>query len=148
MQTKSNEQSTRALDLDAVAHRSKLPELARVDPVAYARLILRRAGIAPLVCGLVAANFSASPAPAAAENTSTVRATALAQARVVVLPSSARISDGVLQQANGNRTSAGGQAGRVSDGVSVAVRPCDPAPGQRAGEPVLGACRMTIYNLP
>lgn len=60
------------------------------DPVVYARMILRRAGIAPLVPALVCAVALGTATPGSAQSATPVRATALASARATIINQTVR----------------------------------------------------------
>ncbi len=107
---------------------------------AFARLILRRAGIAPLLPMLAFALLLMLPDGAMAQATATaspIRATTIATARARILPSSVRIERGALHIADG------GQFHRIDVQPQPSTRPCDPA--APSANP---ACRMIIYDLP
>ena len=114
---------------------------------AMARYILRRAGITPLLPVLAALVIAHMPgtayaqtAPAqGASSASTspfpVRAAALATARAIILPSSARIEQGRLSLAQSG-TARAPQPQRSSRRCDAAISVTNPG------------CRMIVYDLP
>lgn len=115
---------------------------ARACPTAYARLILKRAGIAPLAIGIAAGALASS---ASAQQTSGARVTALAQARAVIVSNSVRVGR------NAEPSQAAGTAGRGATAlpadVRVSVQPCDPSQRGAASEP-RRLCQLRITNIP
>lgn len=111
---------------------------------AWARLILKRAGIAPLVPVLAALLFIALPedtnaeADAALPNSVRATATATATARATILPSSVRLEQGGVQIVD-----AGSRGRPLAPQVRPSIRPCD-----AAARPEAPACRMIVYDLP
>lgn len=74
-----------------------------IDPVAYARMILRRAGIAPLVPALVCAVALGTAQPGEAQSATPVRATALTSARATIINQTVR-SGPLADTAQADRT--------------------------------------------
>ena len=117
----------------APAPRNEPVDAAKRRDHAMARFILRRLGIAPLAPAIALAMMLIPASGPRAENTA---ARVTVTARAVILPSSARIQQGMLIVA----------ASR-SDSTPLVVRPveraCGPVP-----EPTTAPCRMIVYDLP
>lgn len=76
---------------DAARPPSLLPRLATRDPHGLARLILRRAGITPLLPGALIAALVVPPTPGQAHSAGGARVTALASARATIVRDVARV---------------------------------------------------------
>ncbi len=109
-----------------------VPEERRA--AAMARHILRRAGIAPLVPAF-AALLIAAPTPAEPQSTASTRVTATA--RVVVLPSSARIEAGRLIVRDGAHPET------VVPRLPLMERACQAVPVDEER-----SCRTFVFDLP
>ncbi len=121
----------------AGASDSHIAGLAAASPDTVARLILRRAGIAPLAVVLTLALPIADRAEAQTSAGASVVATATAQARIV--RALARLdADGRLS------TTPSSDNERPLAGVTVSKRPC--AEPDAAAVPA--SCLMLVYDLP
>ena len=127
-------------------------------PMVIALLILRRAGLSPMTCAVLAITVLIHAMPASAQSASVPRMTATASARVVIMQSNVRLAAGqfVIMQSNVRlaagqlRTSSGPAVtnGRPLVGVSVRDRPCEHTPGGTGSTATRSACTMRIYDLP
>jgi|CXWL01.1.fsa_nt_gi hypothetical protein len=122
-----------------------VPPARAEDPAIFARLILRRAGLAPLSVGIAAAAAAAITTPAAGQQSDGARVTALSQARAVILSNAVRVEQGGVSTrdaASADRTTTA-----PPQNISVSVRPCDTARRGIAADPV-PMCVLRTTNLP
>lgn len=112
------------------------------SPAICARIILKRAGIKPLLVGIASAALSTTTL---AQTTTGPRVTAVAQARAIIISDAVRVEQGAV------RTRDMGVANNrvVAPPLNtiVTIRPCDGARPVAVGAPAQ-RCMMHITNLP
>ena len=130
---------------DNNAYRKDNFPFAQSNHMVVARLILRRAGLPTVTrAALLALVMLAPVRPANAQSASSSRVTAVASARVVILPSNVRLAAGQLQTSfDSTQPSEPRPAG-----VTVRDRHCERARVNSAGTARTPACTLRIYDLP